>query len=147
MRFTKWAAGLALVAIVVGACSSTAATATPGSGGNGDRARSTIEVVTHGQASDPFWSIFKNGVDPGRNDMGVNVEYSAPHTFDMNEMAQLIDAAVRQEAAGPRRLDPGRHRARAQHQVGGRRRHPGHLRQLRIRRAREPGHPDPRRTG
>src|SRR5436190_4222614 len=51
-------------------------------------------VVVHGQASDPFWSVVKYGVDAGAKDMGVNVEYQAPGTFDMVAMSQLIDAAV-----------------------------------------------------
>jgi simple sugar transport system substrate-binding protein len=51
-------------------------------------------VVTHGQASDPFWSVVKNGVDQGAKDMGVSVEYQAPPRFDMVAMSQLIDAAV-----------------------------------------------------
>ena len=51
-------------------------------------------VVTHGQASDPFWSVVKNGVDQAAKDMGVSVEYQAPGRFDMVAMAQLIDAAV-----------------------------------------------------
>jgi simple sugar transport system substrate-binding protein len=54
----------------------------------------TIEVVTHGQASDPFWSVFKKGVDDAAAQMGATVNYSAPATFDMTEMASLIDAAV-----------------------------------------------------
>lgn len=53
-----------------------------------------IVVVSHGQASDPFWSVVKNGVDEGAKDMGVQVEYRAPDTYDMVRMAQLIDAAV-----------------------------------------------------
>lgn len=57
-----------------------------------------IVVVTHGQASDPFWSVVKNGVDAGARDMRVTVEYQAPATFDMVAMSQLIDAAV---ASGP----------------------------------------------
>ncbi len=51
-------------------------------------------AVVHGQASDPFWSVVKNGFDAGANDMRVKVEYQAPGTFDMVEMSQLIDAAV-----------------------------------------------------
>jgi simple sugar transport system substrate-binding protein len=51
-------------------------------------------VVSHGQASDPFWSVVKNGVDQAAKDMNVTVEYQAPGTFDMVQMAQLIDAAV-----------------------------------------------------
>ena len=53
-----------------------------------------IVVVSHGQASDPFWSVVKNGVDAAQKDMGVKVEYLAPDTFDMVRMAQLIDAAA-----------------------------------------------------
>jgi len=56
-----------------------------------------IVVVTHGQASDPFWSVVKNGVDAAASDMGVTVEYQAPSTFDMVAMSQLIDAAVASE--------------------------------------------------
>jgi simple sugar transport system substrate-binding protein len=51
-------------------------------------------VVTHGQASDPFWSVVKNGVDQAGRDLGVSVEYQAPPTFDLVAMARLIDAAV-----------------------------------------------------
>jgi simple sugar transport system substrate-binding protein len=61
-----------------------------------DGARSDIDivVVSHGQASDPFWSVVQNGVAQAGEDMGVNVQYQAPGTFDMVAMAQLIDAAV-----------------------------------------------------
>jgi simple sugar transport system substrate-binding protein len=55
-------------------------------------------VVTHGQGSDPFWSVVKNGVDQAAADMRVTVDYQAPQTFDMVAMSQLIDAAV---AANP----------------------------------------------
>jgi simple sugar transport system substrate-binding protein len=53
-----------------------------------------IVVVSHGQASDPFWSVVANGVNDAARDMRVTVEYQAPGTFDMVAMAQLIDAAV-----------------------------------------------------
>jgi simple sugar transport system substrate-binding protein len=53
-----------------------------------------IVVVTHGSAADPFWSVVKNGVDQAQLDTGVAVEYRAPDTFDMPQMAQLINAAV-----------------------------------------------------
>jgi simple sugar transport system substrate-binding protein len=59
-----------------------------------------IVVVTHGQASDPFWSVVKNGVDAAAADMRVSVEYQAPATFDMVAMAQLIDAAVATDPDG-----------------------------------------------
>ena len=59
-----------------------------------DRSDINIVVVSHGQASDPFWSVVQNGVAKAGTDMGVNVQYQAPGTFDMVAMAQLIDAAV-----------------------------------------------------
>jgi simple sugar transport system substrate-binding protein len=59
-----------------------------------------IVVVTHGQASDPFWSVVKNGVDAAARDMRVSVEYQAPSTFDMVAMSQLIDAAIATEPDG-----------------------------------------------
>jgi simple sugar transport system substrate-binding protein len=57
-------------------------------------------VVSHGQASDPFWSVVQNGVNQAAEDLGVTVEYQAPPTFDMVAMAQLIDAAVATEPDG-----------------------------------------------
>ena len=59
-----------------------------------------IIVVSHGQASDPFWSVVKNGVERAARDTGANVSYRAPETFDMVAMSQLIDAAVNQEPDG-----------------------------------------------
>ena len=90
---------LAGAAIFVGACTSGTPTTSGGASGP-DRSGINIQVVTHGQASDPFWSIFKNGVDQAAKDMGVKVEYAAPDTFDMPKMAQLIDAAVAKKPSG-----------------------------------------------
>ncbi|MCG8350516.1 MAG: sugar ABC transporter substrate-binding protein [Chloroflexales bacterium] len=66
----------------------------------GGRSDIRIVVVSHGQASDPFWSVVKNGVDQAASDMGVTVEYQAPQTFDMVAMSQLIDAAVATDPDG-----------------------------------------------
>jgi len=51
-------------------------------------------VITHGQASDPFWSVIKKGVEQGAKDMGVQAIYQAPPTFDMVAQSHLIDSAV-----------------------------------------------------
>jgi simple sugar transport system substrate-binding protein len=77
----------------------------------GEAAAGTVElemrplrfvVVSHGQASDPFWSVVQNGVAQAGEDMRVTVEYQAPGgtTFDVVAMAQLIDAAVASEPDG-----------------------------------------------
>jgi simple sugar transport system substrate-binding protein len=90
------------LAVVVSACSNSTTSAAPSgaASGSADRSAISIEVVTHGQASDPFWSIFKNGVEQAGKDMGVKVNYSAPDTFDMVKMAQLIDAACAKQPSG-----------------------------------------------
>lgn len=86
--------------LLIVACDAVAPTATPvptgatPGGQTGDRASIKIAVVSHGQASDPFWSVVKKGVDQAAKDMGVTVTYQAPPTFDMVAMSQLIDAAV-----------------------------------------------------
>ncbi|MEZ5535408.1 MAG: sugar ABC transporter substrate-binding protein [Thiolinea sp.] len=59
-----------------------------------------IAVVVHGQANDAFWTVVKNGVEAAGKDMGVNVDYRSPETFNMVEMSSLIDAAVNQEPDG-----------------------------------------------
>jgi simple sugar transport system substrate-binding protein len=63
-------------------------------------AGANIAVVTHGQASDPFWSVVKNGVDAGAKAMKAKVTYNAPPTFDLVAMSRLIDAAVARKPHG-----------------------------------------------
>ncbi|MGB5188155.1 MAG: LacI family transcriptional regulator, partial [Acidimicrobiia bacterium] len=96
-------------ALIVAACSSDSDDTTTTAAAGGDDAETTTTadsgdavtqrdlrfvVVSHGQASDPFWSVAANGVDAAATDMGVTVEYQSPGTFDMVEMSQIIDAAV-----------------------------------------------------
>lgn len=66
----------------------------------GSRKDINIAVVTHGQGSDPFWSVVKNGVDAAGKDIGVSVTYDAPPTFDMVAMSRLIDAQVAKKPDG-----------------------------------------------
>ena len=94
-----WFALVAAMALAVAGCASEEGGGQQG-GGGAERGDIRIAVVTHGQASDPFWSVVKNGVDQGAEDMGVEVEYNAPQTFDMVKMSQLIDAAVASEPDG-----------------------------------------------
>jgi simple sugar transport system substrate-binding protein len=98
---------LAVLAFVF-ALAATACTGDDNGDGNGDgngnggvtQRDFRFVVVTHGQASDPFWSVAANGVDAAAEDMGVTVEYQAPETFDMVAMSDLIDAAVASQPDG-----------------------------------------------
>jgi simple sugar transport system substrate-binding protein len=86
------AALVACVALVSGICGSPPVLA--------QSSDITVIAVTHGQASDPFWSVVKNGISKAGEDYGITVQYRAPETFDMVRMAQLIEAAVNQEPDG-----------------------------------------------
>lgn len=92
-RLFKSILAFVMLSLVLAACggstsSNSSSNTTPG------RSNLHFVVVTHGQASDPFWSVVKKGVDQAGHDMGVNVQYEAPPTFDMVAMAHLIDSAV-----------------------------------------------------
>ena len=119
MKLPKLYPILATVVLALAACTATPTTSPGASGaaGGGDRGDMRIVVVTHGQASDPFWSVVKNGVDQAQADLGITVEYNAPQTFDMPAMAQLIDTAVASEPDGivaafvPMKTDSGADRS------------------------------------
>ena len=65
-------------------------TATPSQPGGSVR----IAVVTHGQASSPFWAIVRNGVEAAARQMDVVVTYRAPDVYSLQRMKTLIDQAV-----------------------------------------------------
>ena len=54
----------------------------------------TIKMVTHGQATDPFWSVVNNGAKDAARELGINLHYQSPQNFDMITMSQMIDAVV-----------------------------------------------------
>jgi ABC-type sugar transport system substrate-binding protein len=94
MRTKKGLAGLLSIGLLAGAAIAPATVAA-----QDDEVR--IEVVSHGQASDPFWSVVQNGVNAAATDMGVTANYSAPTgNFDPVAMAQLIDTAVASQPDG-----------------------------------------------
>src|SRR5258708_8172853 len=96
-RIFKLIAALVMVVVVLGGCGGGTCNNTntgPSSSGNPARANIKFYVITHGQASDPFWSVVKKGVDQAAHDMGVQAIYEAPPTFDMVAMSHLIDSAV-----------------------------------------------------
>ena len=59
-------------------------------------ASARIVVVTHGQASDPFWAIVKKGGDDAGRQTGIAVSYRAPDTDDLRG-----DEAARRAGASP----------------------------------------------
>jgi simple sugar transport system substrate-binding protein len=59
-----------------------------------------IIVVTHGQASDPFWLVVRNGVETAAKETGSDVECQATGQFDLPAMSKLVDAAVASKPDG-----------------------------------------------
>ncbi|HKP89149.1 MAG TPA: sugar ABC transporter substrate-binding protein [Thermoleophilaceae bacterium] len=108
------AALAAILVLVLGGCGKTVRTrepdlssqATPspppaaakapakGPEGPSPRRRVRIAVVTHGQASDPFWAVVRSGIVRAARELGVSATYMAPDTTDMARMRQLIRSAV-----------------------------------------------------
>lgn len=93
------AQGARIVAVAVSAlwaCGGGGGSAPRAGGGDGAQERSAVRIVmvSHGQTSDPFWSIVANGADDAARELGVRLEYQAPSSFDMVRESQLIDAAV-----------------------------------------------------
>ncbi|MBN9009011.1 MAG: substrate-binding domain-containing protein [Rhizobiales bacterium] len=81
-RFSTWLrAGAAALALGAMAFSGSASAATKQAGDV------HIIFITHGQANDVYWSVVKNGVEAGQKVMGAKVDYHAPETFDMVQMA------------------------------------------------------------
>ena len=104
----------------------------PGGGASSPAGEDTprIFVVTHGQASSPFWAIVRTGVDAAQRQMNVQVDYEAPDVYSLQRMIALIDEAVAAQPGRARRLLPGA-RPGARDPARGEGRHPGHHDQLR----------------
>ncbi len=67
-------------------------------------AKIKIIVVSHGEAVDAFWSVVKRAVTQAEKDFKrsdkLQVFYRAPTTYNMVEMARLIDQAVAERPDG-----------------------------------------------
>ena len=96
--FKKLIILVVMLPFILAACggSGTTSNQSSTSGGNSSRSNIKFYVITHGQATDPFWSVVKKGVDQAAHDMGVQAIYEGPSsgTFDVVAMSHLIDTAV-----------------------------------------------------
>ena len=106
------AAALIALLVLLGGCGSTTVVQEPSltvSGGQPTPAgpgipagegETRIAVVTHGQASSPFWAIVRTGVGAAERQMGVGVDYEAPDVYSLERMIELVDQAVASKPAG-----------------------------------------------
>src|SRR5258708_11732295 len=95
--FKKLVVLVVMLPLLLAACGGGASTSSNNqSSGNSARANIKFYVITHGQASDPFWSVVKKGVEQAAHDMGVTAIYEGPAsgTFHVVEKAHLIATSV-----------------------------------------------------
>ena len=94
-----WAAAVALIAgVILGV--TMFEKANPARAGARAASNERIIMITHGQAADPYWNIVRNGAEEAAKQVGVELDYRAPETFDMIRMAELITSAANQKPAG-----------------------------------------------
>ena len=94
-----WAAAVALiVGVILGV--TMFEKANPARAGARAASNERIIMITHGQAADPYWNIVRNGAEEAAKQVGVELDYRAPETFDMIRMAELITSAANQKPAG-----------------------------------------------
>src|ERR1700730_15200509 len=102
--FKKLVVLIVLLPLILAACGGGSNTTTSSNTSScpASRANLTFYVITHGQASDPFWSVVKKGVDQAAHDMCVTAHYESPTstTFDVVAMSHLIDTAVATHPSG-----------------------------------------------
>jgi simple sugar transport system substrate-binding protein len=82
--------------VVTGGTSPSPRTVAPNPGGDSVR----IVVVTHGQASSPFWAIVRNGVEAAARQMDVLVSYRAPDVYSLDRMKDMVDQAIASKPDG-----------------------------------------------
>jgi simple sugar transport system substrate-binding protein len=99
---------VAAIALLLAGCGSTSTVrerSLDASGGRAPAATTTatvprrsdavrIAVVTHGQASSPFWAIVRNGVEAAARQMDVLVSYRAPDVYSVDRMKAMVDEAI-----------------------------------------------------
>lgn len=101
MRPTKGLAAslvLVLFAWLLAACSNQG---TAGSSPTNSVAgsRITVEMVTHGQAFDPFWSLVQKGAQQAASDFNVALTYESPSTTNPQAQATMITQAAAKKPA------------------------------------------------
>jgi simple sugar transport system substrate-binding protein len=63
-------------------------------------ANARIVFITHGQASDPFWTVVKKGLNDAAKETGTAVSYRAPDRFSIARMKRFLDRAIADKPDG-----------------------------------------------
>ncbi|MGH8985654.1 MAG: substrate-binding domain-containing protein [Acidimicrobiia bacterium] len=59
-----------------------------------------IRSVTHGTPGDPFWAVYRKGLEDGSKQFGVELTDEAPEQFSVQALVDLLNSAVAAKPAG-----------------------------------------------
>jgi simple sugar transport system substrate-binding protein len=59
-----------------------------------------IRSVTHGTPGDPFWAVYRKGLEDGQEQFGVELTDEAPEEFSVQALVDLLNSAVAAQPAG-----------------------------------------------
>ncbi|MDQ3767643.1 MAG: sugar ABC transporter substrate-binding protein [Actinomycetota bacterium] len=68
--------------------------------GSAEQTDLTFYSVTHGPPGDPFWAVYRQGIEDAAEQFGVTVEDLAPEQFSVEEVVNQLDSAIAAEPDG-----------------------------------------------
>jgi simple sugar transport system substrate-binding protein len=60
----------------------------------------TFYSVTHGPPGDPFWAVYRKGLEDAQEEFGIQIEDLAPEEFSVEEVANQLNSAIAAEPDG-----------------------------------------------
>jgi simple sugar transport system substrate-binding protein len=66
----------------------------------GDSEVGELRSVTHGTPGDPFWAVYRKGLEDASKEFGVELTDEAPEEFSVEGLVNLLNSAVAAKPAG-----------------------------------------------
>jgi simple sugar transport system substrate-binding protein len=85
--------GLSLPAVVA-ACGGDGEGEEEPTGGNAQKTDLSVYSVTHGTPGDPFWAVYRKGLEDGEREFGVGLTDQAPEQFSVEALVDMLNSAV-----------------------------------------------------
>jgi simple sugar transport system substrate-binding protein len=89
-----------LLTAALAACSSSSATGQTPTNSVTSGPRITVDMVTHGQAFDPFWALVQKGAQAAATAFNVDLVYHSPPTTNPQAQASLVTQATARHPQG-----------------------------------------------
>jgi len=92
-------AGLSLPALIA-ACGGGGDEEEEATPGRQERTDINVYSVTHGTPGDPFWAVYRKGLEDGESEFGVGLTDQAPEQFSVEALVDMLNSAVAAEPDG-----------------------------------------------